>query len=128
MPAPLSVNVPRIVTVTGQGIVLIQTLKGMIENECNDDDGDDDIWRKTSDFFPTLNLVNLVYKTLENFDDTSKSLIQPLANVYSLNMHYGHFKEQWKSSTETDSFINICNALWRTKITQLCCTITLSVF
>lgn len=47
MPAPLSVNVPRIVTVTGQGIVLIQTLKGMIENdinvECNDDDGDDDI-------------------------------------------------------------------------------------
>lgn len=42
----------------------------------------------------SLNLVNLVYKTLENFDDTSKSLIQPLANVYSLNMHYGHFKEQ----------------------------------
>lgn len=45
--------------------------------------------------FPTLNYVNqLVYKTVENFDDTSKNLIQPLANVYSLNMHYGHFKEQ----------------------------------
>lgn len=44
--------------------------------------------------FPTLNYVNLVYKTMENFDDTSKNLIQPLANVYSLNMHYGHFKEQ----------------------------------
>lgn len=38
--------------------------------------------------------VIFIYKTVENFDDTSKNLIQPLANVYSLNMHYGHFKEQ----------------------------------